>query len=385
MKLRVIRRRSVYKKVLRNSLLDEKRNSELAGLIWILHLDKYLTLLLRLMVLLGFPVCLSLACYAVTDLFLAREPTPGPSPAALVTVVPPTAALNATCPNLTADILDVARYGTTSGDGLGSAKNSEVEATYLVTYLVRGDRIGAANLESVPVEFLDERDDNAAHEAAWEYFTALIPADERSMLAAYVVITDGPQNILGAVSQIRTADRWALEIDIEDARDAHDLTYTLLHEFGHLLTLNEGQVPPSRAVFNNPDDDALLESEAAACPQYFPGEGCSNPGSYINKFYNRFWTGIHGEWLEIDLQEDQNAYEDQLGVFYRKYRDQFVSDYAVTSPAEDAAETWTYFVLDSKPDGDSIAEQKMLFFYEHPELVQLRTEILGNICESFPQ
>ncbi len=42
-------------------------------------------------------------------------------------------------------------------------------------------------------------------------------------------------------------------------------------------------------------------------------------------------------------------------------------------------------MLDSRPDGDRIAEQKILFFYDHPELVQLRAEILGNLCESFPE
>ncbi len=278
-------------------------------------LNKFPALLMRIFVLLGFPVCTSLACYAVTDFFQPREPEPGLSPAPLVTVVP-TIDTNATCPNLTSAILDVARYDTNSGEGLGSAKGSdEIEATYLMTYLVRGDRIGIPNPEPVPDQFLDERDNTEAHEATWDYFTALIPSGQRSMLDAYIVITDGPANILGAVSQIRRADRWALEIDIDDARDAHDLTYTLLHEFGHLLTLNAEQIPPSQAIFENPDDQNLYEGEVAACLQYFPGEGCSKPDSYIHKFYDRFWTGIYDEWLEIDLLEDQTAYEDQLAEF----------------------------------------------------------------------
>jgi hypothetical protein len=347
-------------------------------------LNNYFSPLLKLSILLGFPVCISLACYAVTDFFLPRVPEQQVSPAPLVTVVP-TVLTNVTCPNLTSDILDVARYNTNSGEGLGSAKESYAEATYLVTYLVIGDRIGTPHVEPVADEFLDERDDTELHRATWDYFTALIPADERWMLAAYVVITDGPANILGAVSQIRTADRWALEIDIDDARNVYDLTYTLLHEFGHLLTLNENQVPPSQHIFNSPDDLETYAREELACPQYFPGEGCSNPDSYIHSFYDRFWTGIYDEWLEIDLIEDQNAYEDQLIEFYKKYSDQFVADYASTSPAEDIAESWTYFVLESRPDGSNIAEEKILFFYEYPELVQLRDEILGNLCESFPR
>jgi hypothetical protein len=347
-------------------------------------LNKFFTNSLRLIVLLGFPVFISLACYAVTDYFVPRQPTPVLSPAPVVTVVP-TVETTGTCPDLTADILDVARYDTSSSEGLGAANGSEMEASFLVTYLVLGDQIVNPYVEAVPDEFRDERDDSESHQAAWDFFTALIPADERAMVVAYVVITDGPDNILGAVSQVKSADRWALEIDIDDARDTYDLTYTLLHEFGHLLTLQSDQVPPSREIFQDPDDVALYDREVAACPQYFPGEGCSKPDSYINRFYDRFWSRIYNEWLEIDLLEDQNAYEDQLEAFYGKYHDQFVAAYAATSPAEDIAETWTYFILDSKPDGGSIAEEKILFFYEYPELIQLREEILGNLCEYFPQ
>jgi hypothetical protein len=37
-----------------------------------------------------------------------------------------------------------------------------------------------------------------------------------------------------------------------------------------------------------------------------------------------------------------------------------------------------------KPQGDTIAEEKVVFFYESPKLVELRQEILGRLCASFP-
>jgi hypothetical protein len=67
------------------------------------------------------------------------------------------------------------------------------------------------------------------------------------------------------------------------------------------------------------------------------------------------------------------------------YQDQFVTDYAPTSPVEDIAESWTFFVLSPKPELNSIANEKILFFYEYPELVELRTQILKQICVEFPQ
>lgn len=42
----------------------------------------------------------------------------------------------------------------------------------------------------------------------------------------------------------------------------------------------------------------------------------------------------------------------------------------------------TFFVLSAPPPGNNIAEEKILFFYEYPELVQMRASILANICAS---
>ncbi len=158
-----------------------------------------------------------------------------------------------------------------------------------------------------------------------------------------------------------------------------------MHEFGHLLTLGPGQVPPSIAVFNNPDDDDIFLDEVSACPQYFPGHGCANPDSYVNTFYDQFWTDIYDEWNEINLEEDEDVYYERLDAFYNKYQNQFVTDYAATNPEEDMAETWSFFVLGSQPDSDIIAEEKVLFFYQYPELVELREQILNNLCTSFPK
>ena len=60
-----------------------------------------------------------------------------------------------------------------------------------------------------------------------------------------------------------------------------------------------------------------------------------------------------------------------------------MTDYAATNPGEDIAESFTSFVMEPKPDGDTIAEEKVLFFYEYPELVQLRAEIVGRVYSRF--
>ena len=78
--------------------------------------------------------------------------------------------------------------------------------------------------------------------------------------------------------------------------------------------------------------------------------------------------------------DDFVPYYNALYGFYKKYQDQFVGDYAVTHPAEDIAESFTHFVFSPKPAGESIRDQKVRFFYEYPELVELRGQILNATC-----
>ena len=321
---------------------------------------------------------LTLACRAATDIFSPDEDIPPASPPTKLVPAPTKTTEAQSCPVLLTDIMSAV-----------TAEGSDADAQdeqYIVTYTVNGDQLSDPYYETVSNDLQDEQDDSASHEFVWDYFTAIIPANERTFIAEYSITTDGADNTLAAVTQ--TYDdpaKWALEVDILDISDTYNLTFTLIHEFGHLLTLNAEQVPPSIRVFNNPDDVYILESEIAACPEYFPGEGCSTPNSYVNAFYDRFWVDIYNEWDETNYIKDDDAYYEALDDFYYKYEDQFITDYAATTLEEDMAESWSFFVLAPKPQPSSIASEKVLFFYEYPELVQLREEILNNLCEAFPQ
>ena len=55
----------------------------------------------------------------------------------------------------------------------------------------------------------------------------------------------------------------------------------------------------------------------------------------------------------------------------------------MTAPKEDVAETWTYFVMTPQPGGDTLADQKIRFFYNYPELVDLRAQIRSQICKYY--
>lgn len=268
-------------------------------------------------------------------------------------------------------------------DGVTEYVNDEEklldEEYVLVTYAVNGDAIHSPSYENVSGNLESFQNDTATQEMVWNYYTAMIPADARELLVSYKVVTDGQGGSLAAVEQSpNDPNSWVLNVDLADTKDLRDLTYTLIHEYGHLLTLNETQLDINEDIFYNPDDDGLYYAAEESCSTYFPGEGCAKSSSYIYLFYREFWADIYDEWSETQYIEDDDAYYEALDDFYYKYQDRFVTDYAATNVGEDIAEAWTFFVISEKPVGSTIAEEKILFFYQFPELVALREEIVAR-------
>jgi hypothetical protein len=325
-----------------------------------------------------------------------------PAPTATLTLIPtqtatlqptplpatPTPEFQAACPSLLADIMAAAIIDDQDPQLFAARRWNDYEENvhYVVTYSLKDDKLGDRTNVSVPGDFDPELDTRARHEWIWNYFAALIPWSERDFLVEFSAMSDGSSRILGGVRRTyENPNEWVLRVDVLDARDQQELTYTLLHEFGHLLTMNASQVTLDRSVYFNPDDPKILDGAESTCPNYFAGEGCSLPDSYLNEFFLRYWSSFFDEWQEIDKAQEDSSYDDMLHDFYQVYADQFVTEYAATRPEEDIAESWAFFILAEKPELTSIANEKILFFYEYAELVQLRQEILTRLCVEYPQ
>lgn len=324
---------------------------------------------------------LTLACSTLVEDSLPETESPKIPVTEEATIEIPATQETDSCPVITNQIIALA-----VADGEDVEENLLDTEVNIVTYTVSDDKLTDPYYESVSSDLQDEQDNEGTHRRVWDYFRSMIPIGQREVISEYSIITDGQGGTLAAVSQTQTDARlWSLQVDIADTGSSYELTYTLVHEFAHLLTLGPDQVPPSLAVFNNPEDDNIYLEEASACADYFPGEGCANPDSYINQYYNQFWADLYEEWNEINLEEDEDIYYEKLDAFYAKYEDRFATSYAATNPEEDIAESFTFFVFSPEPAGDTVAEEKTLFFYQFPELVELRADILSNMCVSFPE
>lgn len=109
---------------------------------------------------------------------------------------------------------------------------------------------------------------------------------------------------------------WTLAANIAYADDEDLLTSTLIHEYGHILSLGLA-----------PDDTDAERGEA----------------------------------------------------LFEAYPDDFVSDYAATNVVEDFAETFQAFVLEDEPAPDSPVAEKILFFWNLPSYVEVRERIRTDL------
>jgi hypothetical protein len=323
----------------------------------------------------------SLAC-AAAETLINGTPTPVP-PTATATELPPTATvtpvptLNWTpIPCAGDDCIDACMsrveiiMETSPFQAVENEIYNEAAASFdLVAYPVEDDSTGAMDELWAPKDYKIYKDDLKAHTRIWNYFVAVIPSEMRSWVDRMIIFTDGPSNKLAWVKPTAyESENWTIGFDIVDSEYPPYLTETLVHEVGHLVTLNADQV-------------AYGEKNPVLCKTYLLYEGCSHEDSYMNQFYQRFWPDIYKEWQLIDKAQNGSEYYTMLHNFYSRHSYEFVSEYAASNPVEDMAESWTAFILKPKPTKDyNISDQKVLFFYDFPELVEYRQQIIDGLC-----
>lgn len=336
---------------------------------------------LRLLLLTLSLLTVSLAC-ATAETLVNGTPTPVPTSTATLTPTPaetPTATAAPTvdwtpiaceggdcidaCMARVEAILEISPYKDLTDEVKSGSTDYE-----LATYPVNGNELGDIETLWAPKEYKIFQEDQDTHRRIWNYFTAVIPTEMRKRVDEFIVFTDGPRNRLAYVKP--TSDdtqTWAIAFDILDSDYPPYLTETLVHEVGHLVTIDAAQL----------DTD---NHSASACKTFLLPEGCSTKDSYISQFYKRFWPGLTDEWSEMEAAHSEAEYRILVENFYRRHSNEFVSSYAATSPIEDIAESWAVFVLTPKPEEKSVADEKVLFFYDFPELVTYRQQIIQGLC-----
>lgn len=220
------------------------------------------------------------------------------------------------------------------------------------------------------------------HAYVWQRFNQLFPASYSALVKEFEVASDGKGNIT-AYSGLsdRQFGTWVLGIDPADVfpggqLDKAELDASLIHEFGHILFQRMGQMQHSRRAFaalKTPGYQREVQAARADCQTFFTFDACAEPTSYLYHYMYAFWQPMLTAWVQSSQTQMARR------SFLETHRQGFVSSYASTHPVEDMVETFTAFILRPTPQDNSLSAQKIQFFYQYPEMVQLRAHIRANL------
>ena len=223
--------------------------------------------------------------------------------------------------------------------------------------------VGITNvLASYPVKNGQASISDPEDQAVWAYVCSILPLEARQKITQFNLFTDGYSNVLAYTSPIQENGvtdntRFSISIDYYDVydeegrpRDWSKLSYTIIHEYGHVLLEDEKQVDLSVGS-NTHDPTGFVE------------------GSFRKAFYDRFWKEL-GDSAVGDYEQNPTHYVSRYGANYFH---------------EDIADTFAVFVLGTKPQGDTVAEEKLAFFWNDPEMTALRTAIRQNLGLEWPE
>ena len=103
---------------------------------------------------------------------------------------------------------------------------------------------------------------------------------------------------------------------------------------------------------------------------YLTIEGYASDHSYLRQFIKQFWDyELLSQWDEIDAISRGGRKINRLYNFYLDRENPFIIAFTVENPEEDIADSWTFLVMSDKPEPLEGRQEKVLFFYQLPELV----------------
>lgn len=210
----------------------------------------------------------------------------------------------------------------------------------------------------------------------WKEINSILPQDPiRKYVTVFSLRSDGLDGDLAGMTSLNHQNtNWEIDIDTidfnfnrTDTLKLFDFYHTLIHEFGHLISLNHSQI---NSTYDEYQDDRK---------GYLTYEGYAPKGSYLFEFVYSFWPiELLNDWDEIDKVKNQNKRDKKITEFYYRHNKLFLSKYAADSPEEDWSESWTFFIL--LTDAQAKNHPKTKFFYRFPELVQYKNAIKANLA-----
>jgi hypothetical protein len=225
-----------------------------------------------------------------------------------------------------ASFADEYENNTTKTKENTKADDNTVKAEYVVQ---KGEQI----------QFI--KGDNAReYNDIWDTIKELSPnALSDTFIEQYQIFDNAQDDTLAFVDDEDGNGKWRIAVNLAGHKSStvKEQKATIIHELGHIITLNTNQI----------------DASAQTCTTHQIDEGCAKNSSYLYNFVKEFWPSKNQKYTAT----------------------KFVTEYAATNEVEDLAESFTFFVLDGKKEDQPLKNQKVNSFYNYPDLLQIRSDM----------
>lgn len=204
-----------------------------------------------------------------------------------------------------------------------------------------------------------------------EVFVIILGNEDVEVPKEYQTLSESAQSVIrfllakGEEGDIKTASEVLsgrqLTVDYRDLLDEAGSAY-IDADFVKALAVMKGTM-----LFDRQEQtDNTLEYPESGTPFEKITYNLKRDGQ-IYLFAEQFYQDIYSN-------ERYNTYD-----LFSKYPNEFVTEKAAQSIGHDMAYSFAEFVMQDKPDGDSVVEQKIRFFYDFPELVKIREDLRQHL------
>lgn len=253
------------------------------------------------------------------------------------------------------------RSGQSNGQASPTMPTSKVEKKLLTKAFTGSETSGSVYTVNENLSLMPKP--STSDLRLWQLFSRIVGKDELAKyIQSFEVFDDSNSDSAASVWQSQSPGKWHVNVNAAYIEDKKDLIYTMVHEYGHIISLNSMQI------------DGNIQG---SCPRLALSEGCAKQTSYINAYYNKFWRQYGS-----DAPADEGQNQNEVQKFFDQNRGSFVSEYAANNYTEDWAETWATFVTKAKTNGDQVKDKKVQTMYEYPALVRERDRIRVQIAAS---
>jgi hypothetical protein len=215
---------------------------------------------------------------------------------------------------------------------LPQVKRASVKGTVVAANAVDRGELGGNNEPGKPPTVARR---SACVEQLWAVVRQVFPQYAIDEIDEFVVFVPTVERaargeVVGFVIPSNSLGTWTLALAPHQLSN-DELAHTMIHELGHLLTLNESQWDPT--------------ATDSSCDWLPPPDGCLAASAILSDYVAKAWnTKTYRSYLELWGGKTAPSTSAQ-DAWYRKHRSEFYNDYAASSLAEDFAESFAAWCL----------------------------------------